>query len=149
MMKLVRESLNESHERISKAEILEALKDRSIFGWQDGFGFVKMNDGHFSEKTYKNWEGKSFKGFKGGSIGPMTLTTAHKDHNRNIEELVRKALVPLASDYGINGDTHFFKFDDGKKGLELRFRWHLFPTYTNRMDLDPGYQQYWFVGSWA
>lgn len=148
-MKLVRESLNESHERAtSKAEILEVLKNRSIFG-NNAFGFVKLNDGDNAPKTFKNWSGQTFKGFIGGSIGPMTMTDAYASHNRDVEDRVRKALAPLASDYGINSDTHFFKFNDGKKGLQLNFRWRLFPLYTNRMDLDSGYQRYWFVGEWA
>ena len=117
-------------------EINSRLKDL-------GLGFVKMNEGSFSNgKVYTNWEGKRSKGIRGGSIGPMTMTNAHMNHNAEVEAKLKEAFFGF---YSYDGVSSKLTFDLGKKTRTYNFAWNLFPSNTNAMDLDPGYQSYWLT----
>ena len=127
---------------MTQSEVNKLLKEA-------GLGFVKINTSSYPinrSKKYTNWEGKSFKGFRGGSIGPMTVTNAHLNHNKEvvqrINELTRDYSCQLAeTDNGV-----IIKFQAGSgKDIVKEFKWNTFPTNSASMGFDPAYQTYWLV----
>jgi hypothetical protein len=145
MAKLVIESygafLNEAKKKktkkesfISKSDINKALKDL-------GFGLVKMGVDSYREKTHPSKQ----QGLRGGSIGPMTATTAYRGHNNEALDRVKRKLV-----YELGGkeiDTYAdlsVAFPSKKGELVYTFIWQLFPTYAGN-DYDRGYQSYWLT----
>jgi len=106
-----------------------------------------MNVDSFHDKTYKNWEGKSFKGIKGGSRGPMTCTSAHLNHNREVVDKVEEAFkYQELTGYYRSGDNLNISIQINEKQKRvLEFTWDTFPSNAPSRDLDDSYETYWFV----
>lgn len=125
------------------ADINEILK-------RQGLGFVKISDGGSWDngKKYVSHGGISSKGFKGGSIGPMTMTNAHMDHNRKKQSELVTALTPLVNEIATN-DNGFCIVFELKPGnfRHISFDWRLFPTYSWKANLDNGYKSYWLIAT--
>jgi hypothetical protein len=146
MGKLVIESyeewLNEAKRRkkkassgnfMSKSEINKVLKGLD-------FGLVKMNINMYKSKTHPSKQ----QGIRGGSIGPMTATDAHLNHNR---EALGKVKDKLESIGGRVEETHAdltVTFPSKKGELVYNFSWGLYPTYAGN-DYDRSYQTYWLT----
>lgn len=149
MAKLVIESygafLNEAKKKktktkkesfISKSDINKALKDL-------GFGFVKMEKDSYHEVTHRSKQ----QGLRGGSIGPMTATTAYRGHNDDALRRVKDALVYKLGGKPIESYADLTVAFPSKKGeLVYKFIWQLFPTYAHN-HYDAGYQNYWLTYS--
>ena len=107
-------------------------------------GNVKMEKDHYHKATYKTYENKTVKGIQGGSIGPMTSTDAHQNHNFKIEAKVREILGHLSDKVISEGMFTSYYINLGKKTRIFKFHWSLFPTYAHN-EYDLSYQSYWYV----
>ena len=130
-----------------KAQANAILKDLEV-------GYVKHSTGDFSGKGVIA-EGR-YKGLRGGSIGPLTVTDAHHDHSAKVQKRVfdafaamEGATVEWRTCYA--GATHklsnievTIRLDE-KKVRVLNFYWRAFKTYTASARLDPDYATYWLV----
>ena len=105
-----------------------------------GLGFVKGTLNSFETKVLTNFDGKRNKGIKGGSIGPMTMTNAHTNHNLNIE---RKVIDSIGTQYlKEHSPNNYLSFDIN--GLKITLIWKLFPTYAHN-HYDASYMTYWLT----
>jgi len=94
---------------------------------------------------YKEVSHRAWKGIRGGSIGPMTSTNAHMEHNRKVEQKVIDILRSIPGvEYPSNQDAMNFSLNDGKKVHKYYFSWHTFRTYAHN-EYDPSYQTYWLI----
>ena len=111
-----------------------------------GLGYVKISkgEGGRDEVVYKNYESKRYKGLKGGSIGPMTMSTAYLNHNNKVTNILKDT---FSYDCGMedDGSTLTLTFDLDTKLRSFLFTWQLFPSYHPSTDLDDGYQTYWLT----
>ena len=123
---------------MTKQEINAALKDRL------GFGFVKMQKNDWQEVTHPS----KLKGLMGGSIGPMTATTADRDVNRRVIDKLAAAMYALGAQVKTAEYDDYYALkatiDIAGKPVEYSFSWKLFPTYAHN-HYDRGYQNYWLV----
>lgn len=115
-----------------------------------GLGFVTMSTGSYSRpKTHSS---KS-KGIRGGSVGPMTATSAWRGHNEKAE---REFYYKLLKAFEKNDDVKFsvpdgngFKMyvENPVKGIQTvySFGWQTFPSNVASMGYDSGYQTYWLT----
>lgn len=95
--------------------------------------------------SFKDVSHRGFKGIRGGSIGPMTSTNAHWNHNRDTEQKVFNVLATLEGvEYNSNADGIYFTLNDGKKVHKYKFSWQLFQTYAHN-EYDPSYRTYWLT----
>jgi len=120
---------------ISKADINKTLK--SI-----GFGFVKMQKDSYHDVTHRSKQ----QGKRGGSIGPMTATSAYARHNSEVVDEVRMALYKLGGRQENTYSTLSMSFPSKKGELVYNFNWQTFLTYAHN-DYDPGYKTYWLTYS--
>lgn len=124
----------------NKTEITKILKD-------SGLENIKLYVDSHTNKPYKNFAGKMVKGIRGGSIGPMTVTNEHLNHNREVENQVKDALKEL--EYETCEDhSNGFKITiqiNAKQNSEISFNWGLYPAYHPTRNLDSSYQNYWLV----
>ena len=72
----------------------------------------------------------------------MTSTSAHSEHNKEVEKKVEKELlkIPQILDFSNNE----FRIDVGNKIVTYAFHWELFPAYAHNQ-YDEGYKNYWYV----
>ena len=121
---------------ITKKRINELLKELEV-------GFVKQQKDTYHDVVYTNWEGKRYKGLRGGSIGPMTMTDMHRKHNCDVETKVKQKLNYYADSMYIENDQLNFDFRISEKQIRtLSFKWHLFGKYAHNQ-YDEGYQNYY------
>jgi hypothetical protein len=102
---------------------------------------IGYNSRGTDEKVYKVND-KMVKGIRGGSIGPMTMTTAYLDHNKNVVTAISREFDTHI--VTANGIICRVKISD-KVTRQLTFNWQLFPTNSAAKDLDPGYKTYWLT----
>jgi len=123
---------------MTKQEINTALKDKL------GFGFVKMQKNDWQEVTHSS----KLKGLPGGSIGPMTATTAYRDVNRQVVDKLAAVWYALGAQVKTAGSDDYYALRAiitiAGKEVEYTFSWKLFPTYAHN-HYDRGYQNYWLV----
>jgi len=122
---------------MSKGEIKAKLKKL-------GLERVKMTIDAYHEKAHplrKN-------GIKGGSYGPLTVTTQYLKHNRQVEKEVRDAFIHyLYKPEDIQGNSiydQYFIPMGNKKYRVVSFVWETFSTYAGR-NSNPEYQTMWYV----
>jgi hypothetical protein len=95
---------------------------------------------------YQTRSHRGFIGISGGSIGPMTATTAHLEHNKQAENRLIDKLRSLP------GVTISLNQENGlsctlvtaKKTVTYKFIWQLFRTYAHN-EYDPSYLTYWLT----
>ena len=118
---------------MTKTEINKALKEI-------GFGFVKMRKDMYTDKTHPS----KLKGLRGGSVGPMTSTNAHMNHNQNAINETKTALINIGGSVEKSYCDLSISFPSKKGKLIYHFNLNLFKTYAG-FDYDPSYQTYWLV----
>jgi len=145
--KLVKESLDDENPFlvpvITKAEINKLFKEA-------GYQFIKLDNGdRFSSGTiYKNSQGKRVKGFRGGSIGPMTVTSAHLKHNDKKVQKIKSIACEYAKTCYLTKNGLEMTFLTGPNKLTTySFTWQLYPTHTHSANLDSMYETYYLVGN--
>lgn len=98
------------------------------------------------------------KSMSGGSIGPMTMTNAHMDHNKKAQDLVVNGFKSLVDKFGATMELKYADSYglgmlmisvrlDKKTVREISFRWDLFASNLRSVGYDEGYQSYWYVMS--
>ena len=118
---------------MTKTEINKVLK--SI-----GFGFVKMHVNMYQDKTHPD----KVKGLRGGSIGPMTMTDAHINHNQSAINETKTALTNIGGKVESSYHDLSISFPSKKGKLVYNFDLRLFKKYAG-FDYDPSYQTYWLT----
>lgn len=127
---------------VSKKEIADKLKEL-------GLANIKLEKGGFDNNvSYKDSNGKMVKGIRGGSIGPMTMTSAHAKRDRETELNVVRTLKELG--YELFEETPGISFKiifqiSEKQNREIFFCWDYYPTNHHSMDLDSGYQTNYLI----
>ena len=116
---------------MTKREINKTLKEI-------GFGFIKMRVNSYQDKTHPD----RFKGLRGGSIGPMTVTNAHHTHNTNVIDKVKSTLKNIGGTVEKGSYDLSVSFPTNKGRLVYNFYLTLYPTYAGN-EYDSGYQTYW------
>ena len=124
--------LNES-QFMSKPEINKVLKGL-------GFGLIKMKINMYQSKTYPSKQ----QGIRGGSVGPMTATSAHLNHNREALNKVKDKLESIGGRVEETRADLTVAFPSKKGELVYNFLWSLYPTYAGN-DYDPSYKTYWLT----
>ena len=118
---------------MTKSEINKALREI-------GVDFVKMRIDYYHEKTHPLKK----KGLRAGSIGPLTVTQAHMEHNRNTIDKVKDTLYRLGGSVERTLSDLTVSFPSKKGKLIYDFNLEMFPTYAHN-EYDPGYQTYWLT----
>lgn len=129
---------------LSKTEVNNFLKKhglKNVYSRRDEYGYTKS--------LIKDMDGKRIFGFRVASIGPMTITTAHREETRRFLYELRNSFLDEVSNCTIDNFT-----DDsmdvtiefgGNKKQSLYFRYNLYRTYTYEVRLDPLYMTYWLT----
>jgi hypothetical protein len=101
-----------------------------------GFSNVKQSVSGDSYKTptYRNQSGKMVFGLRGGSVGPLTVTNAHLERNRDVQT---KLIAALRSAGATVSETRDF-IEVTANGKHVSLFWTTYPSYTNLRD----YQSY-------
>lgn len=118
---------------MTKTEINKALKNI-------GFGFVKMQVNTYQDKTHPS----KTKGLRGGSIGPMTVTNAHENHNQSVINKTKIALTNIGGKVESSYHDLSISFPSKRGKLVYNFDLQLFKKYAG-FDLDPSYKTYWLT----
>jgi hypothetical protein len=126
----------------TKQEITKALKKAGVVN-------VSMSTRNWVDppKPIKTHDNKFIKGVKAGSIGPITMTDAYRQHNQQTIDKVYQALNslnPSTIAFTSSRLTATFKINQ-KLTRTVSFNLLLFPTNSPKVDLDPGYKTYWYV----
>jgi len=115
---------------MNKSEISKLLKNL-------GVGSIKASSDN-GEKTIA----KGQKGIAGGSVGPMTATTAYLDKNSRVENKVHNELI--LNDFNpTSKNTYEIAISPSQKRI-LRFYWSLFPAHTGN-HYDSAYKNYYYI----
>ena len=121
-----------------KSKINAILKDLNA-------SYVTAEVDHYHHKTILRQ-----KAFRGGSIGPLTVTTAHYQHCHQVNDRLKKEFGNIAqitetpSFYGdMKNITLVIKLTD-KLQRHMEFSWQLLRTYATN-EYDPSYMTYWLV----
>jgi hypothetical protein len=103
-----------------------------------------------STTSFKGADGKTMLGFKGGSIGPLTVTNAYQEKNDEVESMVRLEFLKLGlvRDHLIS-DFMFIANEGTKKEFKVNLSWQLIPTYSISLGLDRDYMTYWLTFSFV
>lgn len=117
---------------MKKSDINTVLKNQ-------GIGYVKIHDGSMTGKCYTDWNGKRVKGIRGGSVGPMTATSAASDKTKSVLSTLEKDLKDLGM---IEKDGHL-ESKDGK--IKMRISVSMYPQYSRSMGYDDAYQTAYIV----
>lgn len=119
---------------MKKSDINKVLKE-------NGYGFVKIQTGEWAkpEKCYTGWDGKKVKGIRGGSYGPLTVTSAYQEKNESIIKSVTSSLKSLGM---VEKDSHL-ESQDGK--IKVALNVEVFPQYTRSAGYDVGYQSCYII----
>jgi len=131
---------------ISKSTIMK-LSDIKAALKPAGLRTISLTIDSFHSKTFRDLANKTQQGMRGGSTGPMTMTSAHLDHDKQTEEKAKEILAEIGctiepvSTLGFNAT---FVQDNGKPKT-IKFRWDLYPTYHHSADLDSSYKTNWLV----
>ena len=87
---------------------------------------------------------RGYIGIRGGSVGPMTATSAWQEHNRQAEEKVTRLLRELGIPYQYSDGIITVTLNTGKKPAVYKFLWNTFRTYAHN-DYDTSYLTYWLI----
>ena len=119
---------------MKKSDVNAVLKDH-------GISFVKVQTGDWAkpEKCYTGWDGKKVKGIKGGSIGPMTVTSAYQEKNQEVINSVTSSLKNI----GMVEKDGLLQSKDGKLSLSLDLV--DYPAFTYSAGYDDSYRNYYVV----
>jgi hypothetical protein len=121
----------------TKSQINAALKTI-------GYGFVRVSSKGES-RVYRDHDNRMVKGIRGGSIGPMTCTNAHLDHNKEVIQKVFNVLTDIGVMFDhtdSSGMTMYYM--RGKKRVTLRISAQLFPMYKDNI-YSPEYKNYYIL----
>ena len=136
---------------LTKKQINDFLKDL-------GLTTVKMSKHEFDHSTVACMQtGQRERGIPGGSVGPMTCTSAYKEFNGEVSGKVRRGFGDYLYREGLSDKVDAYVRDRrslydfyviplvGGGFRILQFKFEQFPTYSPMADLDPGYKTYWYV----
>ena len=121
-------------------EINQALKELD-------FGAVKMTVNNYQTKMYKDWNGKTHKGIRASSFGPMTCTNAHVTLAEEVLQNIVNKLEPLCHTLQSIDGGYQFVFDLGNKYRTIIFTQGIFPCYAREAGYDEGYKNIYWVPS--
>lgn len=129
---------------ITKQDITKTLKEAGVVN-------VSMSRGNYVDtpQAIKTPDNKFIKGVRAGSIGPMTMTNQHQQHNQSkITEVYTKLhdLPYEEIERHTTGLKAVFKISE-KMVRVITFDLKLFPSNAPSVNLDSGYQTYWLVQS--
>ena len=119
---------------MKKSDVNAVLKDH-------GIEFVKIQTGDWAkpEKCYTGFNGKRVKGIRGGSYGPMTVTTAYQEANDRIISSVTSSLKKIGM---VEKDGHLESTD---RKIKLSLGVEFFPKYTRSAGYDESYKNCYII----